>query len=158
MGELKTRPGRSQRVATKRARRASRIAGVSLIEVMIALSVLGFGMLGVAAAQISAFRSTDQSHDRMLAHGLAQQQLEIFQEMSTTALEVIRTDPGYPNDPTNPIDPDPNDANAMAFNRAWTITPDSPETDVYRILVTVAWNDASGAVRNVQLETFKSEL
>lgn len=158
MGRLRTRRAPMLRIAATRGARTSRIAGVSLIEVMIALSVLGFGMLGVAAAQLSAFRSTDQSHDRMLAHGLAQQQLEIFQEMSTAALEVIRTDPGYPNDPLNPIDPDPNDANVMAFNRSWTITPDSPETDVYRILVTVAWNDARGAVRNVRLETFKSEL
>ena len=33
---------------------ARRRAGVSMIEVVIALSILGFGMLGVAAAQIES--------------------------------------------------------------------------------------------------------
>jgi prepilin-type N-terminal cleavage/methylation domain-containing protein len=153
MGKLKkyveeqvSRPGRS-----------SRVRGVSLIEVMIALAVLGYGMLGVAAAQISAFQSTGQSRERMLAHALAQRQLEQFQEMSTTSLEVIRNDAGYPNDPLNPIDPDPNDAMQMAFNRTWTITPDTPEDDVYTIMVTVGWTTSKGA-QIVQLETFKSAI
>ena len=139
-----------------RGRRSSRVRGVSLIEVMIALAVLAYGMLGVAAAQISALRSTDQSRERMLAHQLAQQQLEIFQEMSTASLDVIDALPG--NDPLNPIDPDPNDGMQMAFNRSWVITPDTPETNVYTILVTVGWTNSTGGARNVQLETFKSEL
>ena len=154
MGQLSTRrPARASR-----SRKASRVRGVSLIEVMIALAVLAYGMLGVAAAQISALRTTDQSLERTYAHGLAQQQLEIFQEMSTTSLEVIRNDAGYPNDPLNPIDPDPNDTKQMSFTRTWTITPDSPETDVYRVLVTVGWTNSRGQLRTVQLETFKSEL
>lgn len=140
-----------------RSGRSSRVRGVSLIEVMIALAILGYGMLGVAAAQISAFRATEQSRERMLAHGLAQQQLEIFQEMSTASLEVIRTGPGYPNDPLNPIDPDPNDLMQMAFNRTWAITPDTPEANVYTIMVTVSWTGARGA-QSIQLETFKSEI
>lgn len=153
MGKLKT----CAEGLDARAGRSSRVQGVSLIEVMIALAILGYGMLGVAAAQISAFKATDQSRERMLAHALAQQQLEQFQEMSSTSLEVVRTDGGYPNDPLNPIDPDPNDAMQMAFNRSWTITPDTPEDDVYTIMVSVGWTNSKGA-QIVQLETFKSEL
>ena len=137
-------------------RRSARNRGISMIEVMIALAVLGFGLLGVAAVQVSAFRATDQSRERTLAHGLAQQQLEIFQEMSTTSLETIRA--AGVNDPLNPIDPDPNDAQLMSFTRTWAITPDTPEPDVYTIMVTVGWTDARGAQRTVQLETFKSAL
>jgi len=107
MGKLKT----STKGRFLRSRGSSRVAGVSLIEVMIALAILGYGMLGVAAAQISAFYSTDQSRERMVAYSLAQQQLEQFQEMSTTSLEVIRA--AGPNDPLNPIDPDPNDADGL---------------------------------------------
>ncbi len=137
-------------------RRSARNRGVSMIEVMIALAVLGFGMLGVAAVQISASRATDQSRARTLAHGLAQQQLEIFQGMSRTSLETIRA--AGVNDPLNPIDPDPNDAQRMSFTRTWAITPDTPEPNVYTIMVTVGWTDARGVQRTVQLETFKSEL
>ncbi len=127
-----------------------------MIEVMIALAVLGFGMLGVAAVQVSALRATSQSRERALAHELAQQQLEIFQGMSRTSLETIRA--AGVNDPLNPIDPDPNDEQLMSFTRTWAITPDTPEPDVYTIMVTVGWTNARGAQRTVQLETFKSEL
>lgn len=133
-----------------------RFQGISLIEVIIALSILGFGMLGIAAAQISAYRFTDSSRERGMAHGLAQQQLEIFQSMSSTALEAIRADGGYPNDPLNPIDPDTFDNTTMAFNRSWTITPDTPETGVYTIVVNVDWTGNAGA-QTLQLESFKSE-
>ena len=116
-----------------------RRSGVSLIEVVIALAILGFGMLGVAAAQIAALRNADVSRERMAAHSLARQQIENFQAMSATAIEAIRADAGYPNDPLNPIDPDPNDDNVLQYNRSWTITPDTPEDDVYSILVNVSW-------------------
>ncbi len=137
-------------------RRSARNRGISLIEVMVALAVLGFGMLGVAAVQLSALRGSAQSRERALAHELAQQQLETFQGMSRTSLETIRA--AGVNDPLNPIDPDPNDAQLMSFTRTWAITPDTPEQDVYTIMVTVGWTDARGAQRTVQLETFKSEL
>jgi len=131
-----------------------RRGGISLIEVVIALAVLGFGMLGIAAAQISAYRVSDQSRDRTLAHGLAQQQIEAFQSMSAASIETIRT--AGTTDPTNPIDPDPNDSHTMNFNRSWTITADTPEDGVYTILVTVTWTGSLGP-QTLQLETFVSE-
>ena len=134
-----------------------RRAGVSLIEVVIALSILGFGMLGVAAAQIAAFRAADTSNERIVAHSLARQQVEQFQSMSRTALEVARVDGTFQNDPNNPIDPDPNDSHSLTFNRGWTIAVDTPEDDVYTIMVTVAWTGALGA-QSVSIESFKSEL
>ncbi len=148
MGKLKRRP------AGVRSARRRRSAGISLIEVIIALAVLGFGMLGIAAAQISAYRFSDTSRERTLAHQLAQQQIEIFQSMSTTSIEAIRT--AGNNDPLNPIDPDPNDNAVMAFNRTWTILQDTPEDDVYTIRVNVNWT-GNGGPQTVQLETFKSE-
>lgn len=132
----------------------SKQRGVSLIEVVIALAVLGFGMLGMAAAQMSAYRFSDSSRERTLAHGLAQQQIEIFQAMSSTSLDAIIA--GGTTDPLNPIDPDPNDNSAMAFNRTWAITPDTPESGVYTIIVNVNWTGNAGP-QTVQLETFKSE-
>ncbi len=138
---------------TSHGRRRVRQSGVSLIEVIIALSILGFGMLGVAAAQISAYRFSDVSRERTLAHQLAQQQIEFFQSTSAANIEVIRL--AGPNDPLNPIDPDPNDNTPMIFNRSWTITPDTPELSVYTILVNVAWVGNGGA-QTLQLETFKT--
>ena len=148
MGKLMRRD-RMTRTGPRRIRQS----GISLLEVIIALSILGFGMLGVAAAQISAYRFSDSSRDRTLAHQLAQQQIGFFQAMSATSIEAIRL--AGPNDPLNPIDPDPNDNTPMVFNRSWTITPDTPETDVYTVLVNVNWVGNAGA-QTVTLETFKS--
>jgi type IV pilus modification protein PilV len=151
MGDLRVNHAASERASHHR--RGRRQSGISMIEVVIALAILGFGMLGVAAAQISAYRFSDSSRERTLAHALAQQQIEIFQAMSSTSIETIRT--AGTTDPLNPIDPDPNDNTTRAFNRSWTITPDTPEDDVYTIVVDVDWTGNAGA-QNVQLETFKS--
>jgi type IV pilus assembly protein PilV len=154
MGPLNT----FERGQSTRSTRRSRHRGVSLLEVVIALAVLGFGMLGAAAAQISAFRNTDESQERMIAQSLAQQQVERFREMSRTSLETILAAGSPASDPLNPIDPDPADAKAMAFNRTWTITPDTPEDNVYTIVVNVSWTSAKGGTQSVQLETFVSEI
>ena len=136
-------------------RRHARNSGVSLIEVVIALAILGFGMLGMAAAQISAFRFSDSSRERTLAYGLAQQQIEIFQSMSTDSIDAVIA--AGPTDPLNPIDPDVNDSAVMAFNRSWVISPNTPEVGIYTVQVNVNWTGNAGA-QTVQLETFKSEF
>jgi Tfp pilus assembly protein PilV len=146
---------RIDRTARRMSAKRSRTHGVSMIEVVIALAVLGFGMLGMAAAQISSYRFSDTSRERSLAHGLAQQQLEIFQAMSSTSIDTVIA--AGNTDPLNPIDPDPNDAALMAFNRSWVISPDTPEDGVYTVQVTVNWTGNGGA-QQVQLETFKSEF
>ncbi|SEA98093.1 type IV pilus modification protein PilV [Alkalimonas amylolytica] len=42
-------------------------SGVSLLEVMIAMLVLGIGLLGVAALQASSVRNTQNSYERTIA-------------------------------------------------------------------------------------------
>jgi len=133
--------------------------GMTLLEVSIALIILGFGILGVAAAQLSSLRFSDKSRARSEAHYLAQQQMEAFQSMSAAAIEAIRLDPGYPNDPANPIDPDPADNYVAQFFRSWTIQPNTPETGVYTINVQVVWTGReSNSLQLVTLEGLKSEL
>jgi prepilin-type N-terminal cleavage/methylation domain-containing protein len=141
-------------IYTNRRRR-----GMTLLEVSIALMILGFGILGVAAAQLSSLRFSDKSRARSDAHYLAQQQMEAFQAMSAAAIEAIRTDPGYPNDPANPIDPDPADNFVAQFNRRWNIQPNTPEPGVYAIRVDVTWTSReSNWPQIVSLEGLKSEL
>lgn len=143
---------------TERCRTERSQSGISLIEVTIALAILGFGMLAMATAQLSALQFTGESRNRSEAHYLAQQQMEAFQGMSRAGIEAARVATGYPNDPTNPIDPDPQDTHASAFNRSWLITPDAPETNVYTINVQVNWMDGLGRLRTVELEGLKAEF
>ena len=133
-------------------------SGISLIEVTIALAILGFGMLAMATAQLSALQFTGESRNRSEAHYLAQQKMEAFQGMSRAGIEAARVDADYPNDPNNPIDPDPQDSHVSAFRRSWLITPDSPEDNVYTINVQVNWTDGLGRLRTVELEGLKAEF
>lgn len=144
--------------STRGYQRDRRRAAISLIEVTIALAILGFGMLAMATAQLSALQFTDQSRHRSEAHYLAQQQMEAFQSMSRAGIEAARVEASYPNDPTNPIDPDPLDSYAVAFNRSWLITPDTPENSLYTINVQVNWTDGLGRLRTVEIEGLKAEF
>ncbi len=126
--------------------------GFSLAEVTIALGILAFGVLAVAGAQLSALTMSRESRLRTEALYLAQQQMEAFQAMPSSGLLDALADPNYPNDPANPIDPDPADNLTRQFTRSWTITQDVPEPGVFTILVQVGWNDRLGRPQNVLLE------
>jgi len=131
---------------------------VSLIEVMVAMAVLGFGMLAMASAQLSAMKFSDQSRSRSDAYYLAQQQMEAFRAMSRAGVDAERALPTYPNDPANPIDSDPQDGRLTRYNRSWTITSDTPEVGVYTIAVQVGWAGRFGIARAVTIESYKSEF
>jgi prepilin-type N-terminal cleavage/methylation domain-containing protein len=143
---------REPNLAEKRRR------GISLLEVMIAMSVLGFGMLALASAQLSAMKFSDQSRSKSDAHYLAQQQMEAFRAMTRAAIDAERTLPTYPNDPANPIDSDPQDGRITRYNRSWTIQADTPEIGVYTIAVSVGWTGRFGINRSVTIESYKSEF
>lgn len=79
MDELTT----SRRLATTPARAADRRrGGVTLIELMVALTVLAFGLLTVAAAQIHALRGSTTGRHQTMAASIAQSQMEQLQRVS----------------------------------------------------------------------------
>ena len=141
---------------TRTRRRES--GGFSLLEVMIALSILGFGMLAASVGQISALKTNRQSRSQTLSMYLAEQQMEAFQSMSGADVVAAIADPSYPNDPTNPIDPDPGDDDVTTFNRRWFITADSPEDGVITIRVEVDWVDPLGFTRTTELRGMKADI
>jgi len=128
------------------------------MEVTIALTILGFGLLAGASAQLSAMKFSSESRSRMEAQYLAQQQMEILQAMTTAGIAA------FPNgaavaDPNNPIDPDPFDGLGRQYTRTWTVTRDSPVAGVFRVLITISWASANtGNVRTLNLESLKSEF
>lgn len=67
--------------------RRRRSSGVSLVEALVALAVMGFGMLGVVAMQASMRMNSDVAKQRSEAVRLAQELLE--QSRSVTSLTVV---------------------------------------------------------------------
>lgn len=135
-----------------------RKGGMSLIETMIALAILGFGVLGAAAAQITAVKFARESRLRTEAYYLAEQQMEAFQAMDGAAIDDVLNDADYPNDSNNPLDPDPGDGLTRAYARSWSIQPDTPEAGVYTISVTVQWTGTQGQTRSVVIESIKTDV
>ncbi|MGI9644727.1 MAG: type IV pilus modification PilV family protein [Ilumatobacteraceae bacterium] len=136
---------------------ARRSSGVSLLEVMIALGIMGFGVMAAASAQITSTKFTRDSRVRTEAAYLAEQQMEAFQAMDGDAIEAVRGGVDAGTDPNNPLDPDPNDGTARFFNRSWLIVPDTPEDGVYTVTVTVSWIDQLGNTLNVTLSSVKTD-
>jgi Tfp pilus assembly protein PilV len=141
--------------------RSRRRSGLSLIEMMVALGILAFGILSTMAGQIAAMRFSTTSREHTIAMKLAEQQMEVFFVMTAADVKALTSAPGYstnPNDPSSPIDPDLGDGNVMAFDRNWTIEADTPETDVITMTVEVSWTDAEGRTRTARIQSFKADM
>jgi Tfp pilus assembly protein PilV len=124
---------------------------------MIALGILIVGVMAATSGQILAMRTSSTSRAQALAMHLGEQQMEVFRGMSAADVKDLVGAPGYPDDPTNPIDPDPADDHTMEFTRRWLVQPDTPEPDVITVTVEVDWTDALGATRTVRLQGLKAD-
>lgn len=122
--------------ALDRDRRGQR--GFTLIEVTIALVIMGIGLLTIALAQLTAMRMSTQSRQISQAMLLAEQQMEAFYVAPPVAGGVFQ-------DPTNPIDIDPGDDDFTNFNRSWTVQLNTPRAGMHTVSVQVLWNDAPAA-------------
>ena len=118
--------------------------GFSLIEMLIAMSVLAFGMLAAASMQYSTVRNNTTGNTSTQANSLAKAQLEMLknQDIGSTALAV-----------GDYVDPSPVDASGNPggiYNRSWRIDPLG--TSARRIRVTVVWTKF-GSTRRVIVRT-----
>ncbi len=133
-------------------RRAKTLAspphGFTLIEVMIALTIMSVGVLSIGMAQLSALKLSTMSSRLSQGMYLAEEQLEIFRSMpwgptfTTAAVNVP--------DPQGLLTPVQGDS--AQFNRSWTITPNAPPHGLTGIIVTVVWTNSNGARQTVALQ------
>lgn len=105
--------------------------GFSLIELLIAMSVLAIGMLAAASMQYSAVRNNTQGNVSTQASMLAKAQLEMLKNQDIGSAVLL---PGDYNDPS-PVDENGNPGGI--YNRSWRIDPLG--TTARRIRVTIQW-------------------
>lgn len=130
--------------------RVEREAGFTLIEVLVAIGIISFGILAFAANTISLMQGNYISSNYTIALNLAQQKMEEFKGSTTP----VGSCPPASN-PTQ-LCGNTNDAgtayakiNAQAttsapgniFDRRWTI--ELQPGGVYLVTVTVSWTDYS---------------
>ena len=118
--------------------------GISLLEMMIALSVIMIGLLGMFGLSLTLANSTGVSENMTLATSLAQDRME---QIKSGAYDEIISD-NYPAEDFNTI------AGHADFKRNVTVSINSPSTGMKTILVNVNWRaDYDGTEKGVTLQT-----
>ena len=150
--------------------------GFTLLENMIAIAVLGIGVLAIGAMQMTATRNNTLSKDLTQGVALAQQQVEQIMAWDFDDVRLIDGDGANtgtgglddnPNalDPMNQQEPDERHPNnpfqgngvAQVYNVYWNVADDHPVNNVKTIRVIVTWND-KGLWKNVSVDYIKAEI
>lgn len=132
-------------------------SGFSLIEMMVALGILAFGILAMMTGQLAALRFTKNSREHTLAMKLAEQRMETLLGMTPADVEALLLAPGYPSDAGNPLDPDTQDGVAMQFWRRSMIQPATPEAGVITMTVEVDWVNRLGNTQTARIQSLKAD-
>ena len=112
-------------------------AGFSLIEVLIALVILGVGLMGLARLQLYLLASTADTAANDHAIRLANDQLE--------ALRFTRITGGTPSTGADEVP-----VQGMAFNRSWVVT--CVPAPLCHVTVRVGWREPRASGHNGQRE------
>ncbi len=108
--------------------------GFTLVEILIAITIFSFAVLGLAIGTVSVIRTNQTSHLRTSAVNLAQARLEELRAMTSTAFSGLSCSSSTPCS-DSPV------ASGVTFTRQWWITTNSPVSGVNKIDVSINWTD-----------------
>ena len=134
-------------------------AGFTLIETLVALVVMGFGVLSIAGMQLNLSRSGDVAKQRTEATRLAQEKVETLRSFTGISSGTLNWNGLASN--SDFITPDTfrtgfTNATNVTYTRTWTLG--GAITDPLRAAaVTVAWNDRANVAQSVTLSTVLSK-
>jgi prepilin-type N-terminal cleavage/methylation domain-containing protein len=113
--------------------------GFTLVEVLAALGIFSFAVLGLAIGTVTLIRTNQNSHLLTSGVNLAQAKLEELRSMTSAAFSSLSC-PSY----TTTGCSDSAVASGVTFNRSWKITANSPAAGVSQIDVKIDWTDYVG--------------
>ncbi len=141
-------------------RQSAREAGFTLVEAMVAMLVMAFGMLAIAGFQTTMSRNSDVAKQRTEAVRLGQREIERLRAFETVVSDVNRFD--YVDDVVNgnrTLSPtDGAYTTNTTYTVTWALTRDGSAaavgTDLQKwIRVDVAWSDRTGQAQSVTLRS-----
>lgn len=144
---------------------ACRPSGFSLIEVLVSVVVMSFGLLSLAALQSALFKAGAESRSQSAALALATEKIEFFEgyrdrdefQSYTDGSDVAVTIDGVAYTRSWTVDrfafPEAGGSFAAVADTGDTATNYVDNNEFKRIQVNVAWTDAMGADQQVSLET-----
>jgi len=120
-------------------------AGFTLLEVMIAMSILAVGLMSIAVAQLTAIKMSSRSKHLQDAMLLAREQMDTMEAIPTpadTALPSFFT-VGQTIDDPEEIQLGDNEMDQTRYTRRTVITPNVPAANLARVTVTVTWTGSN---------------
>jgi prepilin-type N-terminal cleavage/methylation domain-containing protein len=114
-------------VVSVRRFRGSR--GFTLIEIVVAIVLLAFGVLASASLTATLMRSNRGVTNRTRAVETLRLKVEDLQSQGYAQV-------GNGNDTAT--------IGGITYNRAWTVTPNTPDANLKTITLTVTWGDRQG--------------
>jgi len=116
--------------------------GISLLEVLISMVILGVGILGLAPLMMVSLDSNSESRDLSLATQLAKDKMELLESLDTLpAMPFTENETAIEN----------------KFARATYITDHASDSlippDRYKVLVQVSWLTDANLARSTQMST-----
>lgn len=131
-------------------RNLSFLAGFTLLELMIALSVLTVAALAAIHTFVIVSSNRAFAYHMSVSSNLCQDKLEELRNLSYGDVIV-----GSYFDANNPIDE--SGETGGIYSRSWNILDDTPISRTKTVSVTVNWPPAEAAVHTVTLSTIKGE-
>jgi len=112
--------------------------GFTLIEILIAIVIFSFAILGLAIGTVALTRNNADSHFRAVAINVAQARIEEIRSMNpaTLAALVAACTSGSSTGCNDTFS-----ASGLGFQRRWWFATNSPVAGVNRIDVKVDWTD-----------------
>jgi type IV pilus assembly protein PilV len=111
--------------------------GFTLLEVIVAISILMFGILAVASMQSASIQGNDFSISLTEATTLAADRVEKLVTLPYTHA-YLRATSGTPHTAAT-------SSPFAAYSVEWTVTENSPIPDTKTVLVTVRWSEHGNA-------------
>ena len=125
--------------ACQKAGPSIRDNGFTLLEVLLAITILSFGLLAVASMQVAALKGN--THARGVTEGSAVVVDRLEKLMALSYDSIV--------DGSTTVD--------NKYNLTWTVQADTPKTHTKTIVVTATWTD-TGVSKSAQIQQVIAEL
>jgi type IV pilus assembly protein PilV len=133
--------------------------GFTLIEILITIGILAFGLLAVASLQVSAIRGNDFSSNVTEATVLAQDKLELLSTLPYAHSELQDQDGDFTSGlDDSGVSADYSETPGEPFSRytvSWNVSENDPIPESKTIRVIVTWHDR-GINRQISMDSIRS--